>query len=133
MKKINIVTYPDQLYTDSYEILLLYPSQSVLSDLQNNFLAEYEEDANIYLYDKQEYVKEEMDWLLTTLKCVDVVIADVDNTAPFFREMLSFIISKNKTYWLTNAEKPVYNHISKCRIYNLDFLLSTGETSEKIQ
>jgi hypothetical protein len=133
LKKVNIVTYPDQLYDDNYEILLLYPSQTVLSDIQSNFLAKYEDDVNLYLYDKQDYVKEEMNWLLTTLKCVNTVIVDVDNAAPFFREMLSFVISKNKTYWLTNAEHPVYNHISKCRIYDLDFLLSTGEISEKAQ
>ena len=131
MNKINIVTYPDQLHNADYEILLVYPSQQVFRELQSTFLATYTEDANIYIYDKERYVKEEIDWLLTTMKGVDLVIVDVDNTFPFIRELLSYIISKNKTYWLTNAETSVYNHISNNRIYNLDFLLPTGELSEK--
>ena len=133
MNKINIVTYPDQMHNDSYEILLLYPSQKVLQDLQKNFLAYYEDNANVYIYDKEIYVKEELDWMLTTLKCANVVIADIDNTLPFFRDMLSYIVAKDKTYWLTNAEKSVYNHISNNRIYNLEFLLHTGELNEKTQ
>ena len=131
MNKINIVTYPDQLYNDGYEILLLYPSQQVLRDLQKNFLAHYVDNANVYIYDKEIYVKEELDWMLTTLKCADVVIADIDNSFPFFRDMLSYIVAKDKTYWLTNADKSVYNHISSNRIYNLEFLLPSGETNEE--
>lgn len=131
MNKINIVTYPDQMHNDSYEMLLLYPSQRVLQDLQKNFLAHYEDNANVYIYDKEIYVKEELDWMLTTLKCADVVIADIDNTLPFFRDMLSYIVAKDKTYWLTNADKSVYNHISSNRIYNLEFLLPNGELNEK--
>ena len=131
MNKINIVTYPDQMHNDSYEVLLLYPSQRVLQDLQKNFLAHYEDNANVYIYDKEIYVKEELDWMLTTLKCADVVIADIDNTLPFFRDMLSYIVAKDKTYWLTNADKSVYNHISSNRIYNLEFLLPNGELNEK--
>jgi len=131
LNKINIVTYPDQMHNDSYEVLLLYPSQRVLQDLQKNFLAHYEDNANVYIYDKEIYVKEEIDWMLTTLKCADVVIADIDNTLPFFRDMLSYVVAKDKTYWLTNADKSVYNHISSNRIYNLEFLLPNGELNEK--
>jgi len=119
------------MHNDSYEMLLLYPSQRVLQDLQKNFLAHYEDNANVYIYDKEIYVKEELDWMLTTLKCADVVIADIDNTLPFFRDMLSYIVAKDKTYWLTNADKSVYNHISSNRIYNLEFLLPNGELNEK--
>jgi len=131
LNKIHIITYPDRLHDDNFEVLLIYPSQKVLADLQNTVLAHYENNANIYIYDKGVYVKEEINWVLTTLKCVDVCIADIDNTLPFFRDMLSYIVAKDKTYWLTNAEESVYNHISKNRIYNLEFLLHTGEMNEK--
>lgn len=129
MNKINIVTAPDQLFNDSFEILLLYPSKDLQNELQNKFLTHFEDDTNIYLYDRDRYDGDEIEWVLKVFKSVDVVIADVDNTAHFFRDLLSYVIGKSKTYWLTNAEKSVYNHISKQRVYNLDFLVNIGEQS----
>ena len=127
MNKINLVTYPDQLFNDSYEILLLYPSKDLQKELQDKFLSHFEDDTNIYLYDKDRYNKEELDWVLKVFKSVDLVIVDIDNTSHFFRDLLSYFVAKNKTYWLTNAHETVYNHISKNKVYNLDFLLQTGE------
>lgn len=129
MNKINIVTAPDQLFNDSFEILLLYPSTALQNELQKKFLTHFEDDTNIYLYDKDRYDADEIDWVLGVFKSVDVVIADIDNTAPFFRDLMAYMIAKNKTYWLTNSEKSVYNHISKQQIYNLDFLMAIGEHS----
>ena len=127
LNKINLVTYPDQLFNDSYEILLLYPTKNLQNELQNKFLTHFEDDSNIYLYDKNQYAKEEIDWVLKVFKSVDLVIIDVDNVAPFFRDILSYFIAKNKTYWLTNSQDSVYNNLSNNRIYNLDFLLKLGE------
>jgi hypothetical protein len=107
-------------------MLLLYPSKDLLNELQDKFLTHFEDDSNIYLYDKEVYSKEELDWVLKVFKSVDIVIADVDNTQPFFKDILSYIIAKNKTYWLTNSQESVYNHISKNKVYNLDFLSKTG-------
>lgn len=129
MNKINLVTYPDHLFNDSYEVLLLYPSKDLQKELQEKFLTHFEDDSNLYLYDKDRYAKEEIDWVLKVFKSVDIVIIDIDNTAPFFRDMLSYFIAKNKTYWLTNAQESVYNHINKNKVYNLDFLLNIGGKS----
>jgi len=129
LNKINIVTAPDQLYNDSFEILLLYPSKDLQNELQNKFLTHFEGDVNIYLYNRDRYDESEMEWVLRIFKSVDLVIVDVDNTAHFFRDLLAYMIGKSKTYWLTNAEKSVYNHISKQHIYNLDFLVNIGEHS----
>lgn len=131
MNKIHIVTAPDQLFNDSLEILLLYPSKTLQNELQQKFLTHFEDDTNIYLYDKDRYDADEIDWVLRVFKSVDVVVVDVDNTAPFFRDLLAYMIGRSKTYWLTNAEKSVYNHISKQQIYNLDFLVNIGEQSAK--
>lgn len=126
MNKINIVTAPDQLFNDSFEILLLYPSKDLLNELQKKFLTHFDDDSNIYLYDKQEYNKEEVDWMLKIFKSVDVAIVDIDNCAPFSRDLVSYMLGKSKTFWLTNAVESVYNHISKNKVYDLDFLLKTG-------
>lgn len=131
MNTINIVTYPDQLFNDSYEILLLYPSKDLQNELQEKFLTHFEDDSNVYLYDKRHYNKDEVDWILKIFKSVDIVIADVDNCSHWFRDLLSYMIAKNKTYWLTNSQESVYNHISKGKIYNLDFLLETGDKCGK--
>ena len=129
MNKINIITAPDQLFNDSFEILLLYPSKELLAEMQQKFLANYDYDANIYIYNDDKFTPEHLDWVLRIFKSVDVAIADIDNTVHFFRDILAYMIGKNKTYWLTNAEKSVYNHISKQRVYNLDFLTEIGEQS----
>jgi hypothetical protein len=129
LNKINIVTAPDQLFNDSFEILLLYPNKTLQNELQQKFLAQVDYDVNIYLYDKDRYDADELDWAMQIFKSVNVVIVDVDNTSSFFRDVLAYMIGKNKTYWLTNAEKSVYNHISKQRVYNLDFLVNIGEQS----
>lgn len=123
------MTYPDQLFNDSYEILLLYPSKELQKEMQDKFLTHFPDDCNIYLYDKERYIKEEIEWVLKIFKSVDIVIIDIDNISHWFRDLLSYMIGKNKTYWLTNSQETVYNHISKNRIYNLDFLLTTGEQS----
>ena len=68
MNKINIVTAPDQLFNDSFEILLLYPNKTLQNELQQKFLAQVDYDVNIYLYDKDRYDADELDWAMQIFK-----------------------------------------------------------------
>ena len=130
MQKINIVTPPDLLFNDSFQLLLLYPSKQIQDELQNKFLATVNMDVNVYVYDKPIQTEEEIVWMLNVFKQCDTAIIDVDNTSPWARDLLSYMIAKNKTYWLTNSQDSVYNKLSNNKVYNLDFLSEIGENFE---
>ena len=130
MKKINIVTPPDMLFNDSLQLLLIYPSKQLQDELQDKFLANTGVDVNLYLYDKPVNDKDEVNWLLSVFKQCDVAVIDVDNTSPWCRDLASYMIAKNKTYWLTNSQDSVYNSLSNNKVYNLEFLSIIGDNFE---
>ena len=115
------------LFNDSLQILLVYPSKQIQDELQNKFLANTNADVNLYVYDKPVYTKDEVDWMLSVFKQCDIAIIDVDNTSPWARDILSYMIAKNKTYWLTNSQDSVYNSLSNNKVYNLEFLSAIGD------
>ena len=134
MNKINLITPPDILHNDSYQMLVMYPSKDTQKYLQYEFLGKTDFPINLYYYDKEKYNKEEIDWLLNAFNLCNVVIIDVDNVQPFIKDLLSYFIAKSKTYWLTNSQETVYNHISKNKVYTLDFLQNlAGDQIEKEQ
>ena len=118
------------LFNDSLQLLLVYPSKQIQDELQNTFLAKTDLDVNIYVYDKPVYDKEEVKWLLNVFKQCNTAIIDVDNTSSWARDLLSYMIAKNKTYWLTNSQDSVYNNLSNNKVYNLDFLSIIGDNFE---
>jgi len=120
MNKINIITPPDKLFNNNINILLIYPSSSIKEQMQN-YLASVDIPFNIYYYEVHE-LNHDPDWLLSINKICDITILDIDNTPPDIRDMASYFISQNNTYWLTRAENVFYNKLSVNRIYNLDFL-----------
>jgi len=117
------------LFNDSLQLLLVYPSKQLQDELQNNFLSNTNIDINIYVYDKPVYDKNEIEWLLSVFKQCDTAIVDVDNTSSWARDLLSYMIAKNKTYWLTNSQDSVYNSLSNNKVYNLDFLSTIGDNN----
>jgi hypothetical protein len=117
------------LFNDSFQLLLIYPSKQLQDELQNNFLSNTDIDVNIYVYDKPVYDKNEIEWLLSVFKQCDTAIVDVDNTSFWARDLLSYMIAKNKTYWLTNSQDSVYNSLSNNKVYNLDFLSTIGDNN----
>ena len=118
------------LFNDSLQLLLVYPSKQLQDELQNNFLSNTNIDINIYVYDKPVYDKNEIEWLLSVFKQCDTAIVDVDNTSSWARDLLSYMIGKNKTYWLTNSQDSVYNSLSSNKVYNLEFLSNIGDNFE---
>lgn len=131
MSKINLITPPDILHNDSYQLLVMYPSKDTQKFLQYDFLGTTDFPINLYYYDKESYKKEEVDWLLNAFNLCDTVIVDVDNVAPHIRDLLGYFIAKPKTFWLTNSAKTVYTHISSNKVYTLDFLKHLGGKVEK--
>lgn len=134
MTKINLITPPDKLYTEVLTMTVICPSKDLLNQLQSDFLNLYEDSINIYLYDdKEQYTKEDLNWLLDVVNFSNIVILDLDNSPDYIKRLSSYFIAKPNVFWLTNYEYPVYNHISSNRIYNLGFLNKYGGSSEKKQ
>jgi len=135
MNKINIISFPDKLYNDSLSVLVLYPSLSVQSDLQAWLLKLESTSVNVYVYSEENYIEENFKWLLDVFKFSDLVIIDVDYISKHsnVEKILSYMISKPKTYWLTNHQHLVYSLISNNRVYDLSFLSTTGVIDDKKQ
>jgi hypothetical protein len=125
MNKVNFITKPDIIYADCLSILLINPNSAVTSQLQS-ILLKNDVACNVYFYDDSKASPEDIDWILKTFKLANVCIFDLDQSGPELRQLASYIIAKPKTYWLTNAEDSVYNHLSRNRVYNLDFLSTIG-------
>jgi len=121
MSQISLITPPDRLYTDHTSLLLICPSNFVKEQLQN-VLAQLDEPMHVYLYELTSE-NQEPEWLLDVFQAVDYTIIDIDNCQPSIRDIASYFLSKDKTYWLTKAEGKLYNIINKNRIYDLDFLI----------
>lgn len=118
--EIAVVTQPDQIYNDSFKILLIYPNTQV-KNLLNEYLKTLEKDVSIYLYEEQ-FDNHNPEWLMTTINKSDFVYYDMDNTPPTVKFLDSYILSKNKTYWLTQGENLFYTFLSRKRLYNYDQL-----------
>ena len=127
MNKINIITPPDILFNDAYTMLLVYPSKPLQEELQDTFLSSTKMDVNVYYFDQANYTKQDVDWLLNIFKMSELTIVDVDNTAPWAKDLLGYMIAKTKTYWLTNSQDSVYNSLSNNKVYNLDFMSNIGD------
>jgi hypothetical protein len=128
MNKINIISPLDKLYSDTYSILIMYPSATIQDQLQKFLLGLDHISINVYVYNEQKFSDETFKWLLDVFNLADLTIVDVDNVAVFSNvsHILSYMIAKPKTYWLTNHQQLVYNYISNNRIYDLSFLSNIG-------
>lgn len=122
MSDITLVTPPDKYYSQEYSFLLIYPSAVVKSQFQD-LIENIDKQLVVYLYEKDNK-DHEPEWLLDTFYKADCVIIDVDNCDTKVRDLVSYFIAKDKTFWLTNSGDNLYNVISKNRIFNLDFLIS---------
>lgn len=129
---INLITPPDKVFSDAVNVLVIFPSKDLQQQIQNEVFPNAKESINVYLYDKPQYTNTDVDWLLSVFNLCQIVIVDVDQCPPHIKDLLSFMIAKPKTYWLTNAVDSVYNHISSNRIYNISILSSAlGGLSEE--
>ena len=129
MKDINIITPPDKLFNDAVQVLLIFPSDELQKSVQEH-LVDIENDINIYVYDKEVYSESDIDWLLTVFKMSEITIIDVDIVQPYLKDLLSYMIAKPKTFWLTKGENRVYNKLSNNRFNDFKFLSKLGGNFE---
>jgi hypothetical protein len=135
MNKINIISAPDKIYNDSLNMLVMYPSPTMQADLQAWLLELETLSLNVYFYDEQTFSEDKFTWLLDVFNFADLVLIDIDSVPTFsnVKHILSYMIAKPKTYWLTSHGHIVYNYISNNRIYDLSFLSNIGVLDVKKQ
>ena len=124
MNNLRVITPPSQVFGSAKKILVVYPHSDLQHDLNQKLLNNDSEDIDIYVYDPIHDVDEDITWLLTSFHMADIVILDIDNCPPYsqVRDLFSYMVGFNKTRWLTKNDKPVYNHISQGRVYDMSFI-----------
>ena len=113
---INLITPPDKIHSKELRFLLVNPSDSV-KDQFNEVIKDVKRTVNLYLFEEGSPDKD-IDWLLEVLHIVDYIIVDTDNT----REeewLVGYILSFDKTYYLTSYNQRQYNTLSTNRIFEV--------------
>ena len=130
MKNINIITPPDVLYHDAIEVLLLCTSDVVKNEVQQA-LVDIEHDINIYVYEPNEILTDnDIDWILNIFTKSQITIIEIDKVPAVLQPILSYMIAKPKTFWLTNGNNRVYNKLSNNRVHDFEFLSNLGGNFE---
>ena len=131
LNKIKIITAPDRVFDNCSDCLLINLSPERLQQFQTEFLAETDINCNVHLYNEVKYDPANIDWLLGVFRSSKLTIIDLDNVSNHLQEMIGYFLASPTTFWLTNVDKPLYNHISKNKIYSFEFLQTLGGNFEK--
>ena len=118
MNNITVITNPDILYNNVFSIFLIFPNNNIKQQI-NDLLLKCNSEIHVYLYDEN---TTDIEWLLTVAKLVDTIILDVDNSDVIVKNFASYLISLQKTFYLTNDITTPYNLINKNKIYDVTWL-----------
>jgi hypothetical protein len=113
---INLITSPDKLFNDTVSLLLVNPSDVLKEDFNSNAL-NLEIPLNLYLYEDSD-----LGWLLDVAQSVDYILLDLDNVKEN-HWIIGYLLSKDKTFYLTNATNSVYNTVNVNKIYEINQFL----------
>jgi hypothetical protein len=70
---------------------------------------------NLYLWDNQ---SPNISWLLDIAQSVDYIIVDIDNTKEL-QWVIGYLLSFDKTFYLTNQVEMQYNIVNINRVYDI--------------
>ena len=127
---INLITQPDKLYNDNRSFLLMNPSD-IVKEQFNEMAKQLGENLNVYLFDQDEV--HDVNWLLDIVNQVGTIILDVDNTRNEYQWLIGYLLSFDKTYYLTKADQMSYNVINTRRIYDVRQIAEENKGFVKIQ
>tara|TARA_B100001778_G_C18319452_1_gene508001 strand:+ start:206 stop:610 length:405 start_codon:yes stop_codon:yes gene_type:complete len=126
---INLITPPDKLYNDNRSFLLMNPSD-IVKEQFNEMAKQLGENLNVYLFDAE---TPDVGWLLDIVNQVDTIILDIDNTRNEYQWLIGYLLSFDKTYYLTKADQMSYNVINTRRIYDVRQIAEENDSFVKIQ
>lgn len=112
---INLITPPDKLYTNALSFFLINPN-NVVKEQFNDVFKKLKRTVNLYLFEERH--TPDITWLIDVIHHVDYVILDIDNSEEI-RWMIGYILSFDKTYYLTKDMVWPYNIINSNRIFEV--------------
>lgn len=112
---INLITPPDKLYTKALSFFLINPN-NVVKEQFNDVFKKLKRTVNLYLFEERH--TPDITWLIDVVHHVDYVILDIDNSEEI-RWMIGYILSFDKTYYLTKDMVWPYNIINSNRIFEV--------------
>ena len=126
---LNLITPPDKLFNNNKSFLLMNPSD-IVKEQFNEMAKQLGENLNVYLFDAE---TPDVGWLLDVVNQVDTIILDVDNTRNEYQWLIGYLLSFDKTFYLTKAEEMSYNVINTRRIYDVRQIAEENQSFVKIQ
>ena len=112
---VNLITSPDKLLNKNLSFLLVNPSVEIKEQF-NELLKEIPDTPiNLYLWDNQ---SPNISWLLDIAQSVDYIIVDIDNTKEL-QWVIGYLLSFDKTFYLTNQVEMQYNIVNINRVYDI--------------
>lgn len=132
MNDVNIITAPDILPNDGFNICLICVNDLIRQQL-HELLLNSPLHINVYWYDGNSV--DELEWLLTVIKLSNIIILDNDNCSFLTNCFVSHIIAQPNCFYLTNNNSIPYNLLSKNRIYDLAWLeniLNRGKNEQAL-
>tara|TARA_R110000803_G_scaffold71976_2_gene135423 strand:- start:285 stop:719 length:435 start_codon:yes stop_codon:yes gene_type:complete len=112
---VNLITSPDKLLNKNLSFLLVNPSVEIKEQF-NELLKEMPDTPiNLYLWDKQ---SPNISWLLDIAQSVNYIIVDIDNTKEL-QWVIGYLLSFDKTFYLTNQVEMQYNIVNINRVYDI--------------
>ena len=126
---LNLITPPDKLFNNNKRFLLMNPSD-IVKEQFNEMAKQLGENLNVYLFDAE---TPDVGWLLDVVNQVDTIILDVDNTRNEYQWLIGYLLSFDKTFYLTKAEEMSYNVINTRRIYDVRQIAEENHSIVKIQ
>tara|TARA_X000000368_G_scaffold64190_1_gene45706 strand:- start:555 stop:959 length:405 start_codon:yes stop_codon:yes gene_type:complete len=126
---LNLITPPDKLFNNNKSFLLMNPSD-IVKEQFNEMAKQLGENLNVYLFDAE---TPDVGWLLDIVNQVDTIILDIDNTRNEYQWLIGYLLSFDKTFYLTKAEEMSYNVINTRRIYDVRQIAEENHSIVKIQ
>ena len=126
---LNLITPPDKLFNNNKSFLLMNPSD-IVKEQFNEMAKQLGENLNVYLFDAE---TPDVGWLLDIVNQVDTIILDIDNTRNEYQWLIGYLLSFDKTYYLTKADQMSYNVINTRRIYDVRQIAEENDSFVKIQ
>jgi hypothetical protein len=112
---VNLITSPDKLLNKNLSFLLVNPSVEIKEQF-NELLKEIPDTPiNLYLWDNQ---SPNISWLLDIAQSVNYIIVDIDNTKEL-QWVIGYLLSFDKTFYLTNQVEMQYNIVNINRVYDI--------------
>ena len=126
---LNLITPPDKLFNNNKSFLLMNPND-IVKEQFNEMAKQLGENLNVYLFDAE---TPDVGWLLDIVNQVDTIILDIDNTRNEYQWLIGYLLSFDKTFYLTKAEEMSYNVINTRRIYDVRQIAEENHSIVKIQ